>query len=89
MSVREVEALVRRLEREKAKSPKQRVAEVDYLLEAQNKLMKAMGRRVTIRQGRDKGKIEIEFYDQDDFAILYDELLLCSTRASIINEENR
>jgi len=89
MSVREVESLVRRLEKEKSKSPKQRVAEVDYMLEAQNRLMRALGRRVTIRQGRDKGKIEIEFYDLDDFTILYEELLSCSSDAKNSYEESR
>ena len=89
MSVREVESLVRRLEREKSKSPKQRVAEVDYMLEAQDRLMRALGRRVTIRQGRDKGKIEIEFYDLDDFTILYEELLSCSSDAKNSYEESR
>jgi len=89
MSVREVEALVRRLEKEKTKNPKRRIAEVDYLLEAQNRLMRALGRRVTIKQGRDKGRIEIEFYDQDDFAVLYDELLSCSTGANNPFDESR
>jgi len=75
MSVREVEALVRKLERDTSKSPKQSIEEVDYLREAQDRLMQALGRRVTIRQGRGKGRVEIEFYDQDDFNVLFDELL--------------
>jgi len=75
MSVREVEALVRKLESNKTKSVKRRIAEVDYLLEAQNRLSEALGRRVTVRQGRGKGKIEIEFYDQEDFNVLFDELI--------------
>ena len=74
MSVREVEALVRKLDREKTKRAKQRGSEVDYLLDAQNQLTSALGRRVTIRQGRGKGKIEIEYYDQDDFNFLFDAL---------------
>ena len=74
MSVREVEALVRKLDREKPRRTKQRGAEVDYIMEAQNQLTAALGRRVTIRQGRGKGKIEIEYYDQDDFNALYDAL---------------
>jgi len=75
MSVREVEALVRKLESNRTKSVKRRIAEVDYLLEAQNRLTEALGRRVTVRQGRGKGKIEIEFYDQEDFNVLFDELM--------------
>jgi len=89
MSVREVEALVRKLEKENSTSTKQRVTEVDYLQEAQNRLMQALGRRVTIRQGKDKGKIEIEFYDQDDFAFLYDELLSFSANLNNSYEGHR
>jgi len=81
MSVREVEALVKKLDREKSKRSKQRGGtEVDYILEAQNQLTAALGRRVTIKQGRGKGlsqgpgRIEIEYYDQDDFNALYDML---------------
>jgi len=76
MSVREVEALVRKLDRDKSKTVKKNAAEVDYLLAAQNGLMEALGRRVTIKMGRGRGKIEIEFYDQEDFNVLFDELLL-------------
>jgi len=75
MSVREVEALVRKLESAKAKGARRRIAEVDYLLESQNRLTKALGRRVTVKQGRGKGRIEIEFYDQEDFNVLFDELM--------------
>jgi len=75
MSVREVEALVRKLNKEKASRTKQMVIEVNYLLEAQNRLTSAMGRRVTIKQGKGKGKIELEYYDQEDFDVLFDALL--------------
>ena len=83
MSVREVEALVRKLDRDKTKSIKQRGIEVNYLLEAQNRLTATLGRRVTIKQGRGKGKIEIEYYDQDDFDVLFDLLL-----SDYISEDN-
>jgi len=75
MSVREVEALVRKMNREKTKPSKQRGIEVDYLLEAQKQLTSAMGRRVTIKQSRGKGKIELEYYDQEDFDVLFDALI--------------
>jgi len=80
MSVREVETLVKKLDREKSindkpKPPKQRDGEVDYLLDAQNRLTSALGRRVTIKQGSGKGKIEIEYYDQSDFDVLFDALI--------------
>jgi len=77
ISVREVEALVRKLNRTKPSNSKQAGIEVNYLLEAQNRLTTAMGRRVTIRQGKGKGKgkIELEYYDPEDFDILFDLLL--------------
>ena len=73
LSTREVEALVKRLSGEK-KEPervKKTGGVVDYALEAQNKLTAALGRRVTIKPGRDKGRIEIEYYDDDDFNALF------------------
>ncbi|MCL2628299.1 MAG: ParB/RepB/Spo0J family partition protein [Oscillospiraceae bacterium] len=76
MSVREVEAFVKKFGKEKSVSSKmQRGREVNYLLEAQNQLTANMGRRVTIKQGRGKGKIEIEYYDPEDFDVLFDMLL--------------
>jgi ParB family chromosome partitioning protein len=75
MSVREVEALVRKMNKEKSSRSKQVSLEVDYLFEAQNRLTSAMGRRVTIKQGKGKGKIELEYYDQEDFDNLFDVLL--------------
>ena len=74
MSVREVESLVKKLDRDKAKSARQRIVEVDYLLDAQNRLTSSLGRKVTIKQGRGKGKIEIEYYNLDDFNTLFDAL---------------
>jgi len=89
MSVREVESLVRKLESTKAKSAKRRIAEVDYLLESQNRLTKALGRRVTVKQGRGKGKVEIEFYDQEDFNVLFDELLAMRQRLAEQSTDRR
>jgi len=76
MNVREVEALVKKLGREKSVSLDElRGREVNYLLEAQKQLTSQLGRRVTIKQGRGKGKIEIEYYNPEDFDVLFD--LLC------------
>lgn len=74
MSVREVEALIKKLEKEKPKHAKQNNGGVDYLLDAQNRLTTTLGRRVIIKQGRGKGRIEIEYYAQDDFDVLFDAL---------------
>jgi ParB family chromosome partitioning protein len=86
MSVREVEALVKKLERERTRRVKQRSFEVDYMLEAQNRLTEALGRRVTIKQGRGKGRIEIEYYDQNDFDVLFD--VLTSTGTGEVAEDD-
>ena len=80
MSVREVEMLVKRLNQEKQRvesqsDEKQSNEEVNYLAEARNRLETALGRRVTIKHSKDKGKIELEYYGQDDFDVLYIELL--------------
>jgi len=75
MSVREVEALVRKLNREKSSRSKKTGLEVNYVLEAQKRLTAAMGRRVTIKPGKGKGKIELEYYDLEDFDVLFDTLL--------------
>jgi len=75
MSVREVESLVKKLNREKPGKSKKAGFEVNYVLEAQNRLTAAMGRRVTIKQGKGKGKIELEYYDLEDFDVLFATLL--------------
>jgi len=75
MSVREVEALIRRMNKEKSGRSKSKSMEVNYVVGAQNQLTSAMGRRVTIKQGKGKGKIELEYYDQEDFDVLFDILL--------------
>jgi len=46
-----------------------------------------LGRRVTIKQGRGKGKVEIEYYDLDDFNALYDELTAMGERSGSAGEE--
>jgi len=75
MSVREVEALVRKLSKQKPDKQKQSSIEINYVLEAQKQLTAALGRRVTIKQSKGKGKIELEYYDPEDFDVLYDTLL--------------
>jgi len=75
MSVREVEALIRKMSKEKSGRSKQGGPGVNYIFEAQKRLTSAMGRKVTIKQGKGKGKIELEYYDQEDFDVLFDLLM--------------
>ena len=73
-SVREVELLVKKLSREKTDKEKPSREKVDYLKEAENRLETVLGRRVTIKHGKEKGRIELEYYGQEDFDVLFDEL---------------
>lgn len=76
LSVRQTEALVKRLSAEKKESKKSRNDEVDYLAEAQNELKAKLCRGVKIVSGRKKGRIELEYYGLDDLNDLLDALAL-------------
>ena len=76
LSVRQTEALVKRLSAEKKESKKPRSDEVDYLGEAQNELKAKLCRGVKIVSGRKKGRIELEYYGLDDLNDLLDALAL-------------
>ena len=76
LSVRQTEALVKRLSAEKKESKKPRNDEVDYLAEAQNELKAKLCRGVKIVSDRKKGRIELEYYGLDDLNDLLDALAL-------------
>ncbi|MCL2223282.1 MAG: ParB/RepB/Spo0J family partition protein [Oscillospiraceae bacterium] len=80
LNVRDVEALCKKFGKELAQRSKKREMEVNYVVEAQNQLTASLGRRVTIRHGKGKGKIELEYYDQEDFDNLFDVLMLLRGR---------
>ena len=76
LSVRQTEALVKRLSTE-MKEPKKAPADaVDYIAEAQNELKAKLCRGVKIVSGRKKGRIELEYYGLDDLNDLLDALAL-------------
>ena len=68
LSVRQTEALVKKLAKEH--DPNQ----VDYAVEAQKALSSQLGRGVKIISGRKKGRIELEYYGMDDLNDLLDAL---------------
>ena len=71
MNVREIEAYVRRLNsqrREKTQTPP--VLSVNYLEDIRRGLTARLGRKVTITHGKKKGRIELEYYGEDDFESL-------------------
>ena len=71
LSVRQVEALVKRLTQ--ADTPKKKAPESPlaiYLADAEKNLSARFGRKVKIISGRKKGKIELEYYNPDDLDLL-------------------
>lgn len=74
LSVRQTEALVKRLSAEKKEAQAKDPDEVDYLAEAQNELKARLCRGVKIVPGHKKGRIELEYYGVDDLNDLLDAL---------------
>ena len=77
LSVRQTEAMAKHLAKlaQEGKAPKR--AEDPYKMyrdEAAKQLANRFGRRVSIVQGPKKGKIELEYYDDDDLNALLDAL---------------
>ena len=66
LSVRQAEALAKRLAAEKKPRKETPVNQVDYTAEAQKELSSKLGRGVRIVTGRKKGRIELEYYGLDD-----------------------
>ena len=82
LSVRQTEALVKRLQAEKKEKPQKDLNVVDYTAEAQKELASKMGRGVKIVTGRKKGRIELEYYGLDDLNDLLEALaLICTGKA--------
>ena len=74
LSVRQTEALVKKLSAEKPAPKPSPVRGVDYTLEAQKHLSNALGRGVKIVTGRKKGRIELDYYGLDDLNDLLEAL---------------
>ncbi|MBQ6539601.1 MAG: ParB/RepB/Spo0J family partition protein [Oscillospiraceae bacterium] len=68
MTVREAQNFIKRLQ--KPPKPLPEVPEIDYYAEVEKSLTSSLGRKVTIVKGKKRGKIEIEYYGEDDFEAL-------------------
>ena len=79
LSVRETESLVKKLLKKTDAPIKDPISPPSYLLDLEKRLSGRLGRRVHILAGRKKGKIELEFYDNDDL----DRLLAALEKAQI------
>ena len=76
LSVRQTEALAKKLAAEKKPAKESDPNQVDYTAEAQKTLSSQLGRGVKIISGRRKGRIELEYYGMDDLNDLLDALAL-------------
>ena len=73
LSVRQTEAMCKKLSKA-AQKPEPKPVEVDYLAECEKTLSRRLGRGVKIVSGKRKGKIELEYYGQEDLQRLYEVL---------------
>ena len=87
MSVRQTEALAVSLGRKKEKEDK-KPAGIDYLALAAKQLEDSLGRRVKMTEGKNGGKIEIDYYDADDREALMDALRSIGNRLPRKNTNN-
>ncbi len=76
LSVRQTEALVKKLSAENKPEKEPDPQRVDYTAAAQRDLTSRLGRGVRIVSGRKKGRIELEYYGVDDLNDLLEALAL-------------
>lgn len=74
LSVRQAEAMCKRMASEQEKEEKSAPLTVDYVGECEKLLTRRLGRKVKIVSGKRKGHFELEFYDQDDLQRVYEAL---------------
>ncbi len=80
LSVRQAEAMCKRMAAETEKKEKVVPLSVDYVGECEKLLTKQLGRKVKIINGKRKGHFELEFYGQDDLQRVYE--ALCAMKIS-------
>ena len=80
LSVRQTEALAARLARAPADTtPSRQTPNVDYVREVERELEAALGRKVRLVDGKNRGRIELEFYGAEDREKLIGNLKLFSS----------
>ena len=75
LSVRQAELLCKNMEKPHQPSPAEPSLAVDYVAECEKNLSRQLGRGVKIKNGKHKGKCELEFYGQEDLQVLLDLLM--------------
>lgn len=75
LTVRDTEALVRRLRGEVAKAkPKPTDAEDPHIQALEARFQEALGTRVSVKHGKKKGRVVIYYYSDEEFQSLYQRL---------------
>lgn len=74
LSVRQTEALVKRMLKPQSEPEPESILRVDYYKECEKSLSKRLGRGVHIQPGKKKGIFQLEYYGQEDLQQLMDAL---------------
>ena len=75
LSVRQAEAMCKRLAAEEKKPAPAKRPAVNYIAECEKALTRRLDRKVRIVGGKRKGRFELEFYGEEDLQRLYEALL--------------
>ena len=75
LSVRQAEAMCKRLAAEEKKPEPAKRPAVNYIAECEKALTRRLDRKVRIVSGKRKGRFELEFYGEEDLQRLYEALL--------------
>lgn len=75
LSVRQAEAMCKRLAAEEKKPEPAKRPAVNYIAECEKALTRRLDRKVRIVNGKRKGRFELEFYGEEDLQRLYEALL--------------
>ncbi|MDO4271035.1 MAG: ParB/RepB/Spo0J family partition protein [Eubacteriales bacterium] len=74
MTVRQAEALSKKMNKKPVLKPENSDFTVDYVADVEKELESALGRKVSIQQGKTSGSLSLEYYGADDLERLIDAL---------------
>lgn len=74
MSVRQAEALAKRINKKPVSKPQPEGFSVDYVSEIEKELESVLGRKISIEQGKNSGTLSLEYYGADDLERLIEAL---------------
>ena len=72
LSVRQTETMCKNLTKSVKQKPKPAAPAVDYIAECEKELKHTLGRGVKIVHGKKKGRVELEYYGEDDLQRIYE-----------------